>query len=144
MVERVPAGLHLLRVDDELLDRAGRLSPPTLRSLDALHETTALNGGIDVLVTYGQLTTPHASQASYRGSMLGVKVSVSLPDDDVRFLDAYAEQHNFASRSAALQQAVRLLRSAGLSAQYESAWQEWAHGDDSPPWETVAADGLGT
>lgn len=51
-VEQVLARLYLLRVDDEVLDLAGRLLPPTLRSLDALHVATALRGGVDVLVTY--------------------------------------------------------------------------------------------
>ncbi len=34
--------LELLRIDDELLDRAGRLQPVSLRSLDAIHLASAL------------------------------------------------------------------------------------------------------
>lgn len=34
--------LVLLRLDDALLDQAGRLSPATLRSLDAIHLASAL------------------------------------------------------------------------------------------------------
>lgn len=52
LVEQVLARLHLLRVDDDVLDLAGRLAPATLRSLDALHVATALRAGVDVLVTY--------------------------------------------------------------------------------------------
>lgn len=52
VVEQVLARLHLLRVDDAVLDLAGRLAPPGLRSLDALHVATALRAGVDVLVTY--------------------------------------------------------------------------------------------
>ena len=51
-VEAVLDRLHLLRVDDEVLDLAGRLAPATLRSLDALHVAAALRTGADVLVTY--------------------------------------------------------------------------------------------
>ena len=43
-----------------------------------------------------------------------MKVSVSLPDDDVKFLDQYAKQEGYASRSAVLHRAVRLLRASRL------------------------------
>jgi len=46
--EEVMAGLHLLRVDDEILDRAARLEPRTLRSLDAVHLASALSLGGDL------------------------------------------------------------------------------------------------
>lgn len=71
-----------------------------------------------------------------------MKLSVSLPDDDVRFLDEYAAAHSIASRSAALQQAIRALRLAELSGAYAGAWQEWEEGDDAGAWETTSADGL--
>jgi len=70
-----------------------------------------------------------------------MKVSVSLPDDDVEFLDTYAEREGFASRSAVLHKAVRLLRAAELGGAYEAAWAEWAAGDDEALWETTTADG---
>ena len=38
-----------------------------------------------------------------------MKVSVSLPDEDVEFLDAYARSQGLASRSATVHKAVRLL-----------------------------------
>lgn len=71
-----------------------------------------------------------------------MKVSISLPEDDVRFLDAYAATRGMESRSAAVQRAVRLLRSAELGAAYEAAWEEWTSGDDADLWERTAADGL--
>jgi Arc/MetJ-type ribon-helix-helix transcriptional regulator len=71
-----------------------------------------------------------------------MKVSVSLPDEDIEFLDAYAANNGMASRSAAVHKAVRLLRSTGLSAAYEQAWAEWASDDDSTDWETVVSDGV--
>ena len=71
-----------------------------------------------------------------------MKVSVSLPDDDVRFLDAYALEQGLESRSAALHRAVRLLRTADLGASYEAAWEEWASGADATRWEATATDGL--
>jgi Arc/MetJ-type ribon-helix-helix transcriptional regulator len=71
-----------------------------------------------------------------------MKVSVSLPEDDVRFLDEYADERGLDSRSAALQRAVRLLRSAELGAAYEAAWEEWVAGEDAPLWDRTTADGL--
>ena len=41
-----------------------------------------------------------------------MKISVSLPDEDVEFLDSYAESQGYGSRSAVVHTAVRLLRSA--------------------------------
>ncbi len=72
-----------------------------------------------------------------------MKVSVSIPDDDVRFLDDYAREQGLDSRSAAVHRAVRLLRTAELAAAYESAWGEWA-GSDAADWEAATGDGLAT
>ena len=71
-----------------------------------------------------------------------MKVSVSLPDDDVAFLDRYAESHGGASRSAALQEAVKLLRAAELEADYAGAWDEWV-ADGGEIWDDAAIDGIG-
>jgi Arc/MetJ-type ribon-helix-helix transcriptional regulator len=72
-----------------------------------------------------------------------MKVSVSIPDEDVRFLDDYAREQGLDSRSAAVHRAVRLLRTAELAAEYEAAWEEWA-GSDAADWEAAAGDGLAT
>lgn len=74
-----------------------------------------------------------------------MKLSVSLPDEDVEFLDRYAAEHQVGSRSAAVHRAVRLLRAAELGPAYEQAWAEWADGDsdDDVLWEATAGDGLG-
>ena len=73
-----------------------------------------------------------------------MKVSVSLPAEDVEFLDAYAEEQGFASRSAVLHKAVRLLRSVGLSDDYQEAWQDWEASGDADTWDTATADGVAT
>lgn len=72
-----------------------------------------------------------------------MKVSVSLPDADVEYLDAYAQTQGLDSRSAAVQKAVRLLRASELGAAYEDAWTEWAEDEDAELWDAAAADGLG-
>jgi Arc/MetJ-type ribon-helix-helix transcriptional regulator len=73
-----------------------------------------------------------------------MKVSVSLPGEDVQFLDEYAKEQGLESRSAALHRAVRLLRTAELAGTYEAAWDEWATQDGGTLWESTAGDGLGS
>ncbi len=71
-----------------------------------------------------------------------MKVSVSLPEEDVEFLDAYADSQGIASRSAVLHKAVRLLRASGLGGAYEDAWQEWAGEGEADLWNATVDDGL--
>lgn len=51
---RLFGSILLIRLDEPLLDRAGDLGPPELRSLDAVHLAAALSIGPDlgVLLTY--------------------------------------------------------------------------------------------
>ena len=71
-----------------------------------------------------------------------MKVSVSLPEEDVDFLDQYAKKEGYESRSAVVQKAVRLLRASGLGAAYEEAWRDWAASGDEDLWGSSSADGL--
>jgi len=71
-----------------------------------------------------------------------MKVSVSLPTDDVEFLDDYARRQGYDSRSAVLHKAVTLLRSAGLADAYADAWQEWADAGDAGAWDAALTDGI--
>jgi len=80
--------------------------------------------------------------ASYAGSVGGMKVSVSVPGEDVRFLDDYAKEQGLDSRSVVVHEAVRLLRSAELGAAYESAWEQWATHGDAEAWDSTVGDGL--
>ena len=79
---------------------------------------------------------------SYLSSITGVKVSVSLPDEDVEFLDAYASEQGFASRSAVLHKAVRLLRAVELQDDYQNAWEDWSASEDAGEWAGTASDGI--
>lgn len=71
-----------------------------------------------------------------------MKVSVSLPDEDVEFLDAYAHAKGISSRSAVVHKAVRLLRAVDLSDDYEGAWQDWSSAEDAKLWNATVADGV--
>jgi Arc/MetJ-type ribon-helix-helix transcriptional regulator len=73
-----------------------------------------------------------------------MKVSVSLPEDDVEFLDAYAQAQGIESRSAAVRKAVGLLRVSELGDAYEEAFRAWDDEAEADAWEAVVADGLDT
>lgn len=71
-----------------------------------------------------------------------MKLSVSLPEEDVEFLDEYARELGIASRSAVLQRAVRLLRASGLASAYAAAWEEWESTGEAEAWDSAVGDGL--
>lgn len=73
-----------------------------------------------------------------------MKVSVSLPDEDLAFVDAYAKAQGIHSRSGVLQRAIRLLRANQLADEYEQAWSEWAASQDADLWESTSRDGTGS
>lgn len=49
-------GISLIRLDDDLLERAAELEPPSVRSLDAIHIAAALSLGPDLaaIITYDE------------------------------------------------------------------------------------------
>jgi hypothetical protein len=75
------------------------------------------------------------------GSIVGVKLSVSVPAEDVAFLDSYAAEHALGSRSAALHHAIQALRVSGLPGSYAEAWEDWGASGDGEAWEATAGDG---
>jgi Arc/MetJ-type ribon-helix-helix transcriptional regulator len=68
-----------------------------------------------------------------------MKVSVRLSDEDLQFLDAYAAAHSFASRSAVLREAIRVLQLSDLDDTYGAAWAEWDKNGDAAAWHASAA-----
>ena len=65
-------------------------------------------------------------------------MSLSLSDDDIAFLDSEALSGTYPSRSAAVQDAVRLLRESRLADAYAEAFGEW----DDDAWDAASADGI--
>ncbi|WP_337002537.1 MULTISPECIES: ribbon-helix-helix domain-containing protein [unclassified Microbacterium] len=70
--------------------------------------------------------------------MSAAKVSLSLSASDLAFLDAESLAGRYSSRSAAVQDAVRLLRESRLADAYAEAYGE---GYDEE-WDTAVDDGL--
>lgn len=66
-----------------------------------------------------------------------MKISVSLPEEDVAFLDAQG-----GNRSSVVHQAVQLLRRNQLSQQYAEAFDEFEAAGEQKLWDGAAADGL--
>jgi Arc/MetJ-type ribon-helix-helix transcriptional regulator len=71
-----------------------------------------------------------------------MKVSVSLPGEDVEFLDHYASAHAFQSRSAVVHQAIQALRLGELHEAYGNAWAEWGASGESDTWDATVGDGV--
>ena len=72
-----------------------------------------------------------------------MKLSISLPAEDIGFLDSYAQTQGIGSRSGVIQAALRLLRTSALVDDYASAWGEWTD-DDSETWDRSVSDGIGS
>jgi len=62
------SGVHLIRLDDALLDRAADLDPTELRSLDSIHLAAAASLGDDL-----------AAVVSYDDRLLAAAASLGLP-----------------------------------------------------------------
>jgi hypothetical protein len=71
-----------------------------------------------------------------------MKVSISLPEDDVAYIDEYALRVGASSRSAVLQQAVALLRLSELETAYDDAFHEWRASGEHDVWAATVSDGL--
>jgi Arc/MetJ-type ribon-helix-helix transcriptional regulator len=71
-----------------------------------------------------------------------MKLSVSLPDGDVEYLDTYARIQGHKSRSAVLHKAIRALRAAEMGSAYEDAWDDWESAGEAAAWEPTTDDGL--
>ncbi|MET9520692.1 ribbon-helix-helix domain-containing protein [Streptomyces sp. NPDC002994] len=71
-----------------------------------------------------------------------MKISVSLPQEDVTFVDEYAAKIEAESRSAVIHAAIELLRNSQLESDYAAAFEEWDASEDAAFWDRTAGDGL--
>jgi Arc/MetJ-type ribon-helix-helix transcriptional regulator len=69
------------------------------------------------------------------------KLSVSLPEGDVAFLDSLIDER-VTTRSAALHQVIRRQRELDAEAAYAEAMQEWEESGDAALWDQTAGDGI--
>jgi Arc/MetJ-type ribon-helix-helix transcriptional regulator len=71
-----------------------------------------------------------------------MKISVSLPPEDLAFVDEYAKRTEAESRSAVIHAAIELLRAGDLEAEYTEAFAEWDASGDAALWDRASGDGL--
>ena len=69
-------------------------------------------------------------------------MSVSLSPSEVAVLDKYAQSAGLKSRSAAIQQAIKLLGDPDLEDAYTAVWQEWEDAGEAEAWAVTVADGV--
>lgn len=69
-----------------------------------------------------------------------MKISVSLPEGDVAFLDRYAAESSADSRSAVIHAAIELLRTSRLADDYAQAWQDWERREDAATLDRATGD----
>lgn len=70
-----------------------------------------------------------------------MKLSISLPEKDVAYIDRHLADHDEPSRSAVIRKAIERLRSEELREAYGELCKEWGTEDDLL-WETTVGDGL--
>ncbi len=70
-----------------------------------------------------------------------MKLSVSLPADDVRFIDEYSARIDVRNRSSVIQIALNLLRESSMSEGYAEAFAEWETSGEAELWQVAATDG---
>ena len=71
-----------------------------------------------------------------------MKLSVSLPDPQIDFLDRYQQRYGLDSRSEVLQLALKLLQERMLEEEYRAAGEEWKQSEDAGLWDRASGDGL--
>ena len=72
-----------------------------------------------------------------------MKLSVSLSEKDIEFLDVYVTEHDLETRSAGLQAALRALRDVELEAAYDYTFSEEGSYEDPAilaEWEQMARE----
>lgn len=73
-----------------------------------------------------------------------MKVSVSIPEQDLRFLDDYVVDKGLGSRSAGVHEAIGALRQMALTLEAEQAIVDWYDSGEAEVWDVTVADGLGS
>jgi antitoxin ParD1/3/4 len=72
--------------------------------------------------------------------MQSQKLSISLTDDLVKFIDRYRSDRGLKARSEVIDQALRLLKQQSLEAAYTEAYSEMA--EEDALWDVTTGDGL--
>ena len=69
-------------------------------------------------------------------------VSARIDSELVQYLNDYQKDHDVATRSEALELAIRALRDKQLQIEYALAMDEWQSSGDAEAWDQTAGDGV--
>jgi antitoxin ParD1/3/4 len=72
--------------------------------------------------------------------MQSQKLSISLTEDLVKFIDSYRTDRGLKARSEVIDRALRLLKQHSLEVAYEEAYAEMAQ--EAALWDATVGDGL--
>lgn len=73
---------------------------------------------------------------------MGVKISVSIPEDELALLDELIAREELPNRSAGVRRAIEEFRRARLAAEYKECFSQPSFEDEAKLWEDTLADGL--
>jgi hypothetical protein len=74
--------------------------------------------------------------------MPNVKLSVSVDQGFVPFIERYQHNHTVRTKSEVVERALELLRKAELEQAYKEAAQDWLENPDAALWENTVGDGI--
>ena len=74
--------------------------------------------------------------------MANVKLSVSVDQGVVPFIERYQNDHTVRTKSEVVERALELLRKAELEQAYKEAAQDWLENPDAALWENTVGDGI--
>ena len=74
--------------------------------------------------------------------MANIKLSVSVDQTFVPFIERYQHNHTIRTKSEVVERALELLRKAELEQAYKEAAQDWLENPDAALWENTVGDGI--
>lgn len=74
--------------------------------------------------------------------MANIKLSVSVDQTFVPFIERYQHDHTIRTKSEVVERALELLRKAELEQAYKEAAQDWLENPDAALWENTVGDGI--
>lgn len=73
---------------------------------------------------YNATNSPTGGRSTLEHKMAAIKLSISLPETQVSFIDQYQSEHDFKSRSEVIREALCMLRINQLEQAYRDASAE--------------------
>jgi putative addiction module CopG family antidote len=72
-----------------------------------------------------------------------MKTSISLADEDMKYLDSQVSKGRYSSRSAAVTAGIKTLRERDMEEAYAHDFARWSTSGEAAVWDAAVSDGLG-